>query len=456
MYALPEYQVEREEIEADQINVHVVPLTAPPSCCIQPNLVKFGKKEVFVRDVPLGSQALAGVIHRQRFRCSSCKAVRSQNLPGISEKHQMTERLVRWIESEAAERPFREVGNRCSLNERIIRVVFSEYIDAELSQLNLVTPSRIGLDEVRIGKATRAVVTNLAANTIIDLLPDRNAATISAFLGRLPVKSAVKLVAMDIWPTYRDAVRKQLPHAQVVVDRWHVEAACVAALESVRKEVRKSTPKSGLKTLANDRVVLLKNEAALNPSEREALENIFLHHPVLKLAHSVKEGFKEVYDAKDADEAGARYSHWRRCIPPEVQRAFRPFYRQCDDWQAEIFAFVETRLTNAFTENAVGQIRDMLILGSGYSFEVLRAKVLLTSQFRKRERRFKRAKGSTSTQMSFGARGNAEVMDFGVDTGRLERFLSEIRDSGEVRRFGLMEPVSLFQAKPVFLDISHC
>ncbi len=48
------------------------------------------------------------------------------------------------------------------------------------------------------------------------------------------------------------------------------------------------------------------------------------------------------------------------------------------NWETEVFAYFDHRITNAYTESLNSLIRVMNRLGRGYSFEALRAKMLFT------------------------------------------------------------------------------
>jgi len=55
------------------------------------------------------------------------------------------------------------------------------------------------------------------------------------------------------------------------------------------------------------------------------------------------------------------------------------------NWHTEIFNYFEHRITNAYTESFNAIARKMDRMGRGYSFEVLRAKLLLKHSCHKRE-----------------------------------------------------------------------
>ncbi|MFV0642957.1 MAG: transposase, partial [Sphingomonadaceae bacterium] len=59
------------------------------------------------------------------------------------------------------------------------------------------------------------------------------------------------------------------------------------------------------------------------------------------------------------------------------------FQRAWDNWEPEITSYFDHRITNAYTESLNNLIRITNRIGRGYSFEALRAKILLSESARK-------------------------------------------------------------------------
>jgi transposase len=77
------------------------------------------------------------------------------------------------------------------------------------------------------------IVCDLERRRIIDVLPDREAATIEAWLSARP---DIRLVSRDRGGGYGRAASRALPQATQVADRWHLmENASSAFLDAVRK-----------------------------------------------------------------------------------------------------------------------------------------------------------------------------------------------------------------------------
>jgi hypothetical protein len=95
----------------------------------------------------------------------------------------------------------------------------------------------VGIDDWawRRGHRYGSIICDLERHRIVDLLADREAATVAAWLARHP---SIQIIARDRGAGYRQAATHGCPKAIQVADRWHLmENASAAFLDAVRRSM---------------------------------------------------------------------------------------------------------------------------------------------------------------------------------------------------------------------------
>lgn len=360
----------------------------PTPCCMYcgGSVVGFGRHMEVIMDTPIHGKRVGIWVNRRRFRCSTCMVTFYESIPAKDGKRQVTSRLIAYIEKQSLVRPFAQIADEVGLDEKTIRNIFNDYIEKMESTINFETPRVMGIDEIHIISKPRCVITNIEQQTLVDMLVNRNKPTVAKYLSELKNRDHVQLVAMDMWRPYRDAVKACLPGATVVIDKFHIVRMANAAMESARKSVRARLTTKQRRGLMRDRYVLLRRNRELTMPELIAFESWTRNYPEIGEAYRLKESFYEIWEKSETrDQAERAINVWEQDISPEVLDHFKPLLISISNWREEIFAYFDHPITNAYTESLNNLIRFINRAGRGYSFDALRAKVLFTHGFHKKQ-----------------------------------------------------------------------
>lgn len=385
---LPLYRVERVKEEEHDYHIAASVLHPPKACihCKSKSFRGFGRREQLIKDLPIHGKRVGIYVLTRRYQCQTCNVTFYEPLPDVDERRKMTSRLVEWVGKQAIGKTFASLADDVGIVESTVRSIFRDYIIELEKTVRFETPQWMGIDEIHLIKP-RCVVSNIQNNTIVEILQDRNKPTVARYLSQLKGLDQVHYVAMDMWRPYKDAVETVIPHAQIVIDKFHVVRMANEALERVRKALREQLTPKQRRGLMNDRFVLLKRERDLNDKEAFLLDGWCQNYPELGLAYRQKEEFYGIYEAKSTEEAKALFNTWLRSMTPEISDAFSDLVRAWMNWEPYICNYFNHPVTNAYTESLNNLIRVMNRLGRGYSFEALRAKILFSEGAFKTEKK---------------------------------------------------------------------
>ena len=178
-----------------------------------------------VKDVPVDGRQVVVLLRVRRLVCPTLGCLRRtfrEQVPGLLERHQRrTVRLVRQISHVAQELCGRAAARLAGLLAVPLSRSTALRRLRRLPLPRLTIPRVIGVDDFALRRRQRYATIIIDAETgrRVAVLPGRDAATLESWLRAHP---GVEVVCRDGSATYAEAVRRALPDAVQVSDRWHL------------------------------------------------------------------------------------------------------------------------------------------------------------------------------------------------------------------------------------------
>jgi transposase len=171
---------------------------------------------------------------------------------------------------------------------------------------------------------------------------------------------------MDLSPSYTSAVKKYLPHVDIVFDRFHVTKLLNEALDELRRKERQKYDAAGQSIAKGDRFLFLRNFEDLDAKQRSKLDALFKINIPLAKAHAMKEQFRMFWEKTSKEEAAGFLCYW---IYEAVQSGIRPLVRVAKTILRHykgLLSYYDHKISNGKAEGVNNKIKVLKRSGYGY------------------------------------------------------------------------------------------
>lgn len=195
--------------------------------------------------IPLWGIAVFFRYVMRRVNCHRC-GVKIESVPWCEGKSQLTLAYQLFLARWARRLSWKEVAEVFSTSwDKVYRAV-AYVVDYGLKRRDLQGIASIGVDEIQYGKGhqylTLVYQIDSGCKRLLSVVQER---TIKSFLRALRELgkdnlAQIKYVCSDMWPAYLKVIKKKLPQAIHVLDRFHIVKKLNEAVDDVRREEAKS------------------------------------------------------------------------------------------------------------------------------------------------------------------------------------------------------------------------
>lgn len=313
---------------------------------------------------------------KRRWWCERCQKAFTEEWPAVRKWSRRTLAAESEILRLLRDNSFRRVEERYGISDEVSRRVLRRLnIGSGWEAESRERKIRLGIDEHSFrGRDLVITVTNLKRRRVVAVLPDDRQETLRQFISQIPdsIRGKVEEVCVDIKPGFIEVIKKKLPEADIVIDRFHVVQDANRRLDEARRIEQEAVRKPIKKH------IFLKAEERLSEKERQLLEYYLREYPALREWYWYKEQIRRIYWAESKEKAREQLISIIRCLEASDDAALNDWGRMLRRWQEYILNYFNHRTTNAYTEGAHTKMKLIKRLSYGYrNVEVYIKKVLL-------------------------------------------------------------------------------
>ena len=183
--------------------------------------------------------------------------------------------------------------------------------------------------------------------------------------------------AIDMHPPYINAIRRYLPNADIVHDKFHIAKHLNEAVDRTRRSEHRKMMRDQDQRLKGTRFLWLKGMEHLSDEAYAQLDSLTKTDFKVAKAWYIKELFRHFWTRRDAQYALRFFEHWYKEAYEtgikEVQRVARMLKKHL----ANILTYFDSYITNALSEGFNSKIQLIKTNARGFrNFENYRISIL--------------------------------------------------------------------------------
>jgi transposase len=263
-----------------------------------------------------------------------------------------------------------DVSHKEQINYDMVLGIIDRHIDAEVEWSQYSSLGTLGMDEIALKKGHRDYVVIVTARlaqgriVLLGVLENRQKDTVVEFLRSIPERLKQSLISAcsDMYEGYTEAIREELPHVRLVIDRFHVARAYRDGLDTLRKSelrrLKRELSPQDYKTLKGSMWALRKEKQDLTTEERKVLKCLFRHSVDLKTAYLLQNRLTAIFEkCSSIPEAKTKIRKWIVAVAKSGLRCFDRFINTLSRWWDEILNYFVERETSGFVEGFNNRIK---------------------------------------------------------------------------------------------------
>lgn len=347
--------------------------------------------ESIIEHLPILDRRVFIHVKWPRFKCPYCDNDNSTTTfrpPWLGSNGQQTtayeDYCLKWLINST----IKDVAEKLRTTEDRIEAIVLKKVDINIDW-NLVTPTRIGIDEIALRKGHKqylSIVSDISSPEevkVLAVIKGRTKKEISPFLNSIPrdILLSLESITIDMSASYFPALKEAIDDDDifnkiVTIDRFHVAKLLGDKVDNERKKIFKQLKKD----FKNDEDILNKikhtmwpfrhHEEDLKEDEQSRLNSLFELSPSLEECYHLREALSCIFDQEySKEEAEEKIDKWIESASKYTtsgKNPFKSFIETYKTYKPNILNYFSYRCSSGPVEGLNNKIK--VIKRRGYGF----------------------------------------------------------------------------------------
>ncbi len=283
----------------------------PPFCsrcgCVYENKKDYEKNGFKPSDILMLDACNYGVIlrlHKQRFLCHHChkKFFARTNIvnDGCFISNQVKYAVALDLKNKISEK---DIAKRYRISPNTVERIIDSYYEGKKLYKHYL-PEILSFDEFKSVKSADGAmsfhVCDAKTGKTIDIVEDRRLNSLLSYFSYFTHKarSKVKLIVIDMYSSYISLIKKMFPHANIIIDKFHLVNLISTSLNKTRIYVMNNDKKNYNKLKRYWRLILKNQDELDNSKWRKytCFDNLMTQSDVVNYLINTNDKLKETYE----------------------------------------------------------------------------------------------------------------------------------------------------------------
>ena len=267
--------------------------------------------------VPFWNIPVRFLYRMRRVDCKSCDSVTVEQIPWAEGKHQSTNAFRLFLSRWAKHLSWKQTAKQFHTSWDTVFRSVDWVVKYGLIHRCLKGITAIGVDEVAYTRGhnymTLIYQINDGARRLLGVVRERRESSLQEWFDYFGTVrcAAITVVCSDMWPQYLRVIKRRLPHALNILDRFHIVKKLNEAVDETRRQEVKRLHDQGYDPiLSKSRYCFLKRPENLTMGQRTRLNDLLAFELKSVKAYCLKEAFDVFWKYTSPRHAREYLKNW--------------------------------------------------------------------------------------------------------------------------------------------------